>query len=73
MAHASDFFWTVGMKEEVKFGDKPFKTSTNHMILDSGVSYALVPSEDFAKLSSFLDTEYGVSCKKGDQKDNFSA
>lgn len=73
MAHASDFFWTIGMNEEIKFGEKPFKTKTSHMILDSGVSYALIPSEDFKELSSFLDKEYGVTCAKGNQKDNFSA
>ena len=74
MAHAQDFFWTLGMKPDMKFSDgKSLTTSSKHMILDSGVSYALIPSEDFTKVSGFLEQNYGLKCKKGEKKDNFSA
>lgn len=43
------------------------------MILDSGVTYALIPSEDFKVLTTLLESKYGVKCAKGDQKDNHSA
>lgn len=39
------------------------------MILDSGVSYALIPTEDFNKLSDVLSKNYGVSCKKGERQE----
>lgn len=73
MSHSSDFFWTIGMNEEVIFGEETLKTSTNHLILDSGVSYALIPSEDFATLSQMLESNHGFKCHPGNQKDNFSA
>lgn len=40
---------------------------SNIMILDSGVSYALIPTEDFNKLSQLLTKNYGVTCKSGER------
>jgi len=48
-------------------------SDSKHLVLDSGLSYTLVPSEDFSKLTELLSSKYGVTCKKGDKKDNFSA
>ena len=33
--------------------------------VDSGVSYALIPTEDFNKLTTLLSKNYGVTCKAG--------
>lgn len=74
MAHKKDFFWTLNMQNKLGFSDgKKLDLESKHMILDSGVSYALIPSEDFAKVSGFLEKNYGVKCKAGNKKDNFSA
>lgn len=39
------------------------------MILDSGLTYALVPTDDFNKLTNLLSTKYGVDCKKAEKKE----
>ena len=50
MAHKRTFFWTLNMGQ-ISFSDKKsFATSSKHMIIDSGLSYALIPSEDFKSL-----------------------
>lgn len=47
MAHKQTFFWTLRMGD-LSFNDgKKFNSSSRHMILDSGLSYALIPSADF--------------------------
>jgi hypothetical protein len=43
------------------------------MVIDSGLSYALIPSDDYKSLTSILEKQYGVKCSSGDKKDNFSA
>jgi hypothetical protein len=44
MAHKKTFFWTLRMGQ-ISFSDKSnFDSSSKHMILDSGLSYALIPS-----------------------------
>ena len=43
------------------------------MILDSGLSYALIPPNDFKTLTQMLDTQYGVKCTPEKKKDNVSA
>ena len=63
---------------KIGFSDgNKFPTESNHLILDSGVSYSLIPSDDFTKLTQMLDTKYGVKCgqkeNKEKKKDNFSA
>lgn len=35
---------------------------SKHLILDSGLSYALIPSEDFKALTTLLSKSYGVTC-----------
>jgi len=37
------------------------------MILDSGVSYALIPTEDYNKVTAILSKNYGVTCKAGER------
>ena len=43
------------------------------MILDSGLSYALIPSQDFKALTQMLKTSYNVDCAGETKKDQFSA
>jgi len=46
----------------VAFSDgKKLEVDAKHAILDSGLSYALIPSEDFAKITNLLGG-YGVKC-----------
>jgi hypothetical protein len=40
------------------------------MILDSGLTYALIPSEDFKVLTTLLESKYGVKCAIGDKEKN---
>lgn len=66
MAHAEDYFWTLNMGE-IQMGDgAKLEVDSKHMILDSGLTYALIPSEDFGKLTNLLSTKYGVNCKKSE-------
>lgn len=67
MAHAATYFWVMNMGE-IGFGDgqKMQNLVSKHMILDSGLTYALIPSEDFKVLTSLLESKYGVKCSKGD-------
>jgi len=60
---------------QISFGDdKKFESTTKHMVLDSGLSYALIPSADFKSLSEMLNKNYGVDCQGPEKKkDNFSA
>ena len=58
------------MGQQLAFADgKKLDVGSNIMILDSGVSYALIPTEDFNKLSDVLSKNYGVSCKKGERQE----
>lgn len=51
MAHKKTFFWTVRMGDLTFGKDKKFNSTSKHMILDSGLSYALIPSADFQALT----------------------
>lgn len=69
MAHAQTYFWVMNMGE-IKFSDgAKLDVGSKHMILDSGLTYALVPSEDFNKLTDMLDKNYGVKCKAAEKKE----
>lgn len=59
---------------QIQFSDGlDLPIESRHMILDSGVSYALIPSQDFKQLTEILEKKYEVVCKSGVKKDNFSA
>lgn len=61
MAHKKQFFWTVNMGDN-KFSDgKKLDISSKFLILDSGLSYALIPSQDFQVLTNTL-SQLGVTC-----------
>lgn len=61
-AHKTDYFWTLNMGK-LKFSDgTALPVESTHLILDSGVSYSLIPSEDFKKLTDLLGKKYGVNC-----------
>ena len=42
---------------------------SNIMILDSGVTNALIPTEDYNKLTGILSKNYGVTCKSGERQE----
>jgi hypothetical protein len=57
----------------IEFGDgQKLDVGSKIMILDSGVSYALIPTEDFNKLSEILSKNYGVTCQKGERQESGS-
>ena len=71
-------FWTIGMSGAAfsKPAMRPNKTVTveelanlsdvkaKYAIMDTGVSYALIPSGDFLKIKQGLQDGFGVSCKE---------
>lgn len=73
MAHKKTFFWTVRMGDLTFAENQKFKSDSHHMILDSGLSYALIPSADFKALTEMLSKNYNVNCKGDSSKDKFSA
>ena len=52
---------------------KKIESESKHVILDSGLSYTLIPSEDFTKFSELIKTNYNISCAAGNKADNISA
>lgn len=62
MAHKKTFFWTVRMGDLTFAENQKFKSDSHHMILDSGLSYALIPSADFKALTEMLSKNYNVNC-----------
>jgi hypothetical protein len=73
MAHAQTYFWVMNMGD-IKFSDgAKVEAGSKFMILDSGLTYSLIPTEDFNKLTSILSTKYGVNCTKSEQKEGQSA
>jgi hypothetical protein len=72
LAHQRTYFWTLRMGQ-LEFADgQKLDVGSNIMILDSGVSYALIPTEDFNKLSEVLSKQYGVTCQKGERQESGS-
>jgi hypothetical protein len=72
LAHQRTYFWTLRMGP-LEFTDgQKLDVGSKIMILDSGVSYALIPTEDFNKLSELLGKQYGVSCQKGERQESGS-
>jgi len=68
-AHKTDYFWTLNMGQ-IAFGDgTKFTTESKMLILDSGVSYSLIPSADFNTLTQLLEKKYGVTCGKKENAD----
>ena len=55
---------------DIKFADgAKLDVGSKFMILDSGLTYSLIPTEDFNKLMTLLNTKYGVNCTKAEQKE----
>lgn len=61
MAHKRTFFWTLNMGQ-IQLGQNAVKVDSKHLILDSGLSYALIPSDDYKVITTTL-AKYGVDCK----------
>lgn len=67
VAHKKTHFWVVNMGQlEIEGGPK-INAISKHMIFDSGLSYALIPSEDFKSVVSLLNN-YGVKCEVNKDK-----
>ena len=73
MAHKKTYFWTLNMGDTQFADGNKLAVESKHVILDSGLSYSLIPSEDFKILTQTLEKSYGVKCAAGEKKDNFSA
>ena len=59
---------------DIAFSDgNKLAVDSKHMILDSGLSYALIPTSDFKTLTETLEKKYGVACAKKAAKDKNSA
>lgn len=59
---------------DLSFADnKKFTTTSKHMILDSGLSYALIPSADYKALTQMIESNYGVKCTADKDKQQYGA
>lgn len=67
LAHARTYFWTLRMGPLAFADGQKLDVGSNIMILDSGVSYALIPTDDYNKLTQVLSKNYGVTCKSGER------
>jgi hypothetical protein len=61
--------------DEIKFGKNSknvAKISSSNVILDTGLSYALIPSKDIKAMTDLLNSNYGISCSRdlSDVKEN---
>lgn len=55
-------FWTLNMGA-VSLGSKSVADiKSRYVIMDTGVSYALIPAVDFVTLTNELSTNFGVKC-----------
>ena len=62
-------YWSLPMNgDQIRFGKDDKKNVANitssNVILDSGLSYALIPSKDIQALNNLLNTKYGISCTR---------
>lgn len=56
----NNFWWTLGLKG-VQVGGKDIGVTTKQVIIDTGTSYALMPSSDFRKIQQYFISE-GHQC-----------
>jgi hypothetical protein len=53
--------------DKITIGSGPNSTakiSSSNVILDSGLSYALIPSRDIKAITQLLNDKYGLSCSR---------
>lgn len=58
----ADDSWTINMNG-LKLGEKDIGIKSTQMMLDSGLSYNMVPQEDITLIEDALK-EQGISCKE---------
>lgn len=68
-------YWSLPMEPTISFGETKnlkAKISSTNAILDSGLSYALVPSRDVKVLSQLVKDQSKIDCKaaKGEEQSN---
>lgn len=61
--HGKDKYWTVGMKQ-VDFGKSRItpEDSSRRVVLDTGLTYAMMPFKDFNRLIQILKTDHQIDC-----------
>jgi len=71
-------YWTVGMSD-VGFRDSKkdkvmplYDIKPNFAIMDTGVSYAIIPSRDFEAIKTELTNSYNVTFKAPEDSTNVS-
>jgi hypothetical protein len=71
-------YWTVGMSD-VGFRDSKkdkvmplYDIRPNYAIMDTGVSYAIIPSKDFESIKDTLTNSYNVTFKAPEDSTNVS-
>jgi len=61
-------YWSIPMGgDQISLGSGPNSTakiSSSNVILDSGLSYALIPSHDIKVMMQLLNDKYGLSCAR---------
>lgn len=52
---SNDYYWTIRM-DEVRFSDMPVKLNieSKHFILDTGMSFGIIPIQDFNAITEYL-------------------
>ena len=49
--------------DQIKLGKQSMPIAGRNVILDSGLSYALIPSKDVKAISDHLQKSHGINCK----------
>ena len=56
-------YWSLPLSEKkISLGSNYTAITSSNVILDSGLSYALIPSKDIHAISSLLQSMYGIEC-----------
>lgn len=62
-------YWSLPMGgNEIRFGEqevanKTAKIASSNVIIDTGLSYALIPSKDVQTIAKLIKTNYDIDCK----------
>ena len=66
---SNEKYWTLNMNSVFLGKDKVPDIVSKYVIMDTGVSYSLIPSDDFAAITSLLKKNFDVSCTPPATKD----
>ena len=57
-------YWSLPMgNSKIRLGQNISSIQSSNVILDSGLSFSLIPSSDFKLIESLLKDQYGIFCK----------